>query len=148
MVGLFKTSLKSEIVFFSRIRRRCLSCECVFLVNHLVSLKCRLNSGDSTFAIEISRLESELKALISKEFEGSKARSRVRWFEDGERPTRYLFKLRTRCPQFCYLHFGFQWCWGFFSRRERVSSRAFLFQSFSSRSDWCCLQANLLEQRW
>ena len=34
-----------------------------------------------------------MKALISKEFEGSKARSRVRWFEDGERPTRYLFKL-------------------------------------------------------
>ena len=61
----FKTSLKSEIVFFSRIRRRCLSRERVFLVNRLVSLKRRLTSGDCTVATEISRLESELKALIS-----------------------------------------------------------------------------------
>ena len=89
----FKTSLKSEIVFFSRIRRRCLSRERVFLVNRLVSLKRRLTSGDSTVATEISRLESELKALISRELEGSKVRSRARWLEDGERPTRYFFKL-------------------------------------------------------
>ena len=89
----FKTSLKSEIVFFSRIRRRCLSRERVFLVNRLVSLKRRLTSGDCTVATEISRLESELKALISRELEGSKVRSRVRWLEDGERPTRYFFKL-------------------------------------------------------
>ena len=89
----FKTSIKSEIVFFSRIRRRSLSHERVLLVNRLVSLKRRLTSGDSTVAIEMSRLESELKALISRELEGSKIRSRVRWLEDGERPTRYFFKL-------------------------------------------------------
>ena len=34
-----------------------------------------------------------MKALISRELEGSKVRSRVRWSEDGERPTRYFFKL-------------------------------------------------------
>ena len=83
MVGLFQNF--SEIIFFSRIRCRCLSRERVFFVNRLVSLKRRLTSGDSTVAIEISRLESELKALISRELEGSKVRSRVRWFEDGER---------------------------------------------------------------
>ena len=89
----FKTSLKSEIVFFSRIKRRCLPRERVFLVNRLVSLKRRLTSGDSTLATEISRLESELKGFISRELEGSKVRSRVRWLENGERPTRYFFKL-------------------------------------------------------
>ena len=89
----FKTSIKSEIVFFSRNRRRSLSRERVLLVNRLVSLKRRLISGDSAVAIEISQLESELKALISRELEGSKIRSRVRWLEDGERPTRYFFQL-------------------------------------------------------
>ena len=54
----------------------------------------RFISGDSTVAIEISRLKSELKALISRELEGSKIRSRVQWFEEGERPTRYFFKLQ------------------------------------------------------
>ena len=92
----FKSSIKSEIVFFSRIRRRSLSRERVLLVNRLVSLKRRLTSGDSTVALEISRLESELKALISRELEGSKIRSRVRWLEDGERPTRYFFKLEHK----------------------------------------------------
>ena len=89
----FKTSIKSEIVFFSRISRRSLSRECVLLVNRLVSLKRCLTSDDNSVAIEISRLESELKALISRELEGSKIRSCVRWLEDGVRPTRYFFKL-------------------------------------------------------
>ena len=92
----FKTSLKPEIVLFSRIRRRCLSRERVFLVNRLVSFKRRLTSGDSTVAIEISRLESELRALISRELEGCKVGSRVWWFEDGERPTRQFFKLERK----------------------------------------------------
>ena len=34
-----------------------------------------------------------MKALISRELEGSKVRSPVRWLEDGKRPTRYFFKL-------------------------------------------------------
>ena len=88
--GTFSKLILSEKLF-SRIRRRCLSRERVFLVNRLVSLKRRLT--DSTVATEISRLEFELKALISRELEGSQVRSRVRWLEDSERPTRYFFKL-------------------------------------------------------
>ena len=47
------------------------------LVNRLVPLKRGLISGDSTLAVDISRLDSELKALISRELEVSKIRSRV-----------------------------------------------------------------------
>ena len=34
-----------------------------------------------------------MKALISRELEGSKIRSPVRWFKDGERPIHYFFEL-------------------------------------------------------
>ena len=50
-------------------------------------------SGDLSVSSEISELESELKALTLKELGGSKVRSRVQWLEEGERPTRYFFKL-------------------------------------------------------
>ena len=111
--------------------RRCLSRERVFLVNRLVSLKRRLTSGDSTVAIEISRLESELKALISRELEGSKVRSRVRWFEDGERPTRYFFKLEhERVARNSVTSILDSKIVEVFSREEIARSRAFLFRSF------------------
>ena len=45
----------------------------------------------------IADLEGQLSALISKEAEGAKIRSRAQWFEEGEKPTRYFFRLeRTR----------------------------------------------------
>ena len=59
----------------------------------LIVLFRRLISGDNTVAVEISRLKSDLKALISRKSEGSKFRYRVQWFEGDERPTRYFFKL-------------------------------------------------------
>ena len=52
-----------------------------------------ITSRDLSASSEISELESELKALTLKELGGSKARSRVQWLEEGERPTHYFFKL-------------------------------------------------------
>ena len=42
---------------------------------------------------EIAFLELELKLLVSAELEGSKIRSRSRWLERGEKPTRFFFQL-------------------------------------------------------
>ena len=50
-------------------------------------------SGDNSVKAEIASLELHLKLLISTELEGSKIRSRSRWFERGEKPTRFSFQL-------------------------------------------------------
>ena len=50
-------------------------------------------SGDNSVRAEIASLELELKLLFSAELEGSKIRSRSRWLERGEKPTRFFFKL-------------------------------------------------------
>ena len=50
-------------------------------------------SGDNSVRAEIASLELELKLLVSAELEGSKIRSRSRWFERGEKPTRFFFQL-------------------------------------------------------
>ena len=41
----------------------------------------------------IEDTESALKSLYTREFEGVNIRSRGKWHEEGERPTRYFFKL-------------------------------------------------------
>ena len=88
-----KSSLKADITVYARRKNRSLSRERVSLTNRIIELKKRLVSGDSSVAEEISSLESALKALILRSLEGSKVRSRVQWLEEGEKPTRFFFKL-------------------------------------------------------
>ena len=76
----FKCSIKSDIISFSKQKRRRLSHECVLLTNRIILLKRRLVSGDVSVRNEIESLESQLKVLSLKELEGSKIRSRVQWF--------------------------------------------------------------------
>ena len=89
----FKTSIKSDIVSFSKRKRRDLSRDRVRLVNAIIALKLRISAGDASVAGHLFDLESQLKALTLRDLEGSKVRSRVLWFEEGEKPTRYFFKL-------------------------------------------------------
>ena len=88
-----KSSLKAEVIAFSRGRRKTLSRERVLIINQLINLKQRLIQGEQELSAEIDALESRLKALIIKDLEGVKIRSRARWIEEGERPTRFFFKL-------------------------------------------------------
>ena len=89
----FKNSIRSEIIFFAREKSRDLSHERVLLVNRIIELKRQLTSGNPSVSPEISELESKLKALTLEKLDGSKIRSRVQWLEEGERPTRFFFKL-------------------------------------------------------
>ena len=89
----FQRSIPSQITYFSKNKRGELSDERVLLVNRIIDVKLELTSGDFSVSSEISELESELKALTLKKLDGSKVRSRVQWLEEGERPTRYFFKL-------------------------------------------------------
>ena len=67
--------------------------EKVVLTNRLIRCKQALIRGDRSVAREIVTLEARLFALFNLEIEGVKTRSRVRWIEEGEKPTRYFFRL-------------------------------------------------------
>ena len=88
-----KNSLKSQIVAFSKEKRIRASHSRVVLTNRVIPLKQRLASGDNSVKAEIASLKLELKLLVSAELEGSKIRSRSRWLERGEKPTRFFFQL-------------------------------------------------------
>ena len=62
-------------------------------MSRIIKLKLQLTSGNPSVSPEISELKSKLKALTLEELDGSKIRSRVQWLEEGERPTRFFFKL-------------------------------------------------------
>ena len=64
--------------------------------NRNISLKRRLVSVDFSVRYVIGTLECRLKVLTLKELEGSKIRSRVQWLEEGERPSRFSFKLERK----------------------------------------------------
>ena len=89
----FKNSIKAEIVSFARTKRKNLSHDRVVLTNEIIRLKRLLVAGDFSVSSEIRELESRLKELISKELSGVLFRSKARWLEEGERPTRFFFKL-------------------------------------------------------
>ena len=89
----FKNSLKAEIISFSRTKRKNLSHERVVLTNEIIKLKALLVTGDFSVSSAIRDLENKLKELVLKELSGVAIRSKARWLEEGEKPSRYFFKL-------------------------------------------------------
>ena len=85
-----KTSIKEASIDFARERRRKLCRDRVILTNRLIRLRQRLVDGDESVQPLITDAESNLKSLYIREFEGVKIRSRAKWLEEGERPTRYF----------------------------------------------------------
>ena len=88
-----KNSLRAEIVAFSKEKRIRASHSRVVLTNRLIALKQRLASSENSVKAEIASLELELKLLVSAKLEVCKIRSRSRWLERGEKPTRFFFQL-------------------------------------------------------
>ena len=89
----FKLSLKEECIDFAKHKRTELNREKVVLTNRLILCKQRLVRGDTSASAEIVSLEARLFALFNLEIEGVKTRSRARWIEEGEKPTRFFFRL-------------------------------------------------------
>ena len=90
-----KQSIKDVCVAFARKKRKELCHERVLLTNRLIRLRRRLCDGDESVVSLILEIESKLKALYSRELEGVKIRSRAKWIEEGEKPSRYFFKLEN-----------------------------------------------------
>lgn len=97
-----KDVIRNRTIIYSRAKRRELSRDRVRITNRLIKLKSRLVSGDVSVKPEILELESALNAIFNQELEGIKIRSRAEWLEEGEKPSRYFFKLgRERFDQNC-----------------------------------------------
>lgn len=88
----FKKSVRSKVRRFSagfaKERRK----EREKLVKRIVFLRRKMEKGEDHSAA-LSSLEGELRSLTERENEGAKIRSRAQWIEEGEKPTRYFFKL-------------------------------------------------------
>ena len=83
-----KIEIRKTCVNFSVRERRLLNQNRIVLTKRLIRAK---NSFQPCAVLD--DLEGQLLALISKEAEGAKIRSRAQWFEEGEKPTRYFFRL-------------------------------------------------------
>ena len=66
------------------------------LTKQLIRARNAFHANKSCDVSIINSLESQLSSLISKEAEGAKIRSRAQWFEEGEKPTRYFFRLEQK----------------------------------------------------
>ena len=98
----FKSSLGDDIIYFARLCRKHLDHERVSLTNRLINLKSQLVQGDPLVSPEIIFVESQLTALSDRISQGVKVCSRAQWLEQGERPTRFFFKLeRERAKRNC-----------------------------------------------
>ena len=56
----------------------------------------QLHDNNVSISNEIETLENELKNIREKRMEGTLIRSRARWIQDGEKPTRYFCNLENR----------------------------------------------------
>ena len=86
-----KSAIKSETIKFSSRKRKLLLRDQVNLTKRLSVLKNLLVSGVTSVQSEIRELEASLNALLTAELNGIKIRSRGKWIEEGELPTRYFF---------------------------------------------------------
>ena len=73
-------------------KRKSTNCFRTSLTNRLIRAKNDFAQGNETRSAEIRDLECSLSSLALREAEGAKIRSRAKWFEEGEKPTRYFFR--------------------------------------------------------
>jgi len=92
MWDLLKYEIKTFAIRYSRENWGQLSREKNSAINCLSLLKCRLAPGCESVKPEILQLELSLRQLLEKQLEGSKIRSRVKWLEEGEAPSRFFLR--------------------------------------------------------
>ena len=87
-----KYEIKRFSIQYSREKWRQLSRERVSAINRLSFLKRRLAAGCSSVKPAIFELELFLKQLFDRQLEGSKIRSRAKWLEEGETPSKFFLR--------------------------------------------------------
>ena len=89
-----KEEIKLVCINYSKEKWRQLSHEKVNIINRLILLKRRLAAGFDV-KTEILDLEVRLNQLFERQLEGSKIRSRAKWLEEGETPSKYFLRLEN-----------------------------------------------------
>lgn len=87
-----KNRMKKHIIKISKNRARMKRLKKNVITKEIITLKRMLSNGQDVNT-QIERLECRLKQIVESDFEGVKIRSRVKWIEEGEKPTRYFFSL-------------------------------------------------------
>ena len=99
-LGAWWDNLKIQIhrtcIDFSSRKRKKLLSERNSLTKRLLRAKLAVFAGDRDQISNVNKLESVLEVVINNECEGAKIRSRVRWIEEGEKPTRFFFRLERK----------------------------------------------------
>ena len=91
-----KLVIRSTSINYCTRKRQSANRERNVLTKRLIRAKNAFHAGDSSVVSELRVCESALSSLISREAEGAKIRSRARWIEEGEKPTRYFFRLEQQ----------------------------------------------------
>ena len=89
-----KEEIKLVCINYSKEKWRQLSHEKVNIINRLILLKRRLAAGFDV-KTEILDLEVRLNQLFERQLEGSKIRSRAKWLEEGETPSKYFLRVEN-----------------------------------------------------
>ena len=99
-LGAWWDNLKIQIhrtcIDFSSRKRKKLLSERNSLTKRLLRAKSAVFAGDRDQISNVNKLESALEVVINNECEGAKIRSRARWIEEGEKPTRFFFRLERK----------------------------------------------------
>ena len=99
-LGAWWDSLKLEIkrscVGYCARKRALANRERSTLNKRIISLRNRFHFGDQRVLKELKETQNALSSLIQKEAEGAKIRARAKWIEEGEKPTRYFFRLERK----------------------------------------------------
>ena len=90
-------------ISYSRRKSRIRCREKVPLRNQLILLKRQLASGSDSVKAEILDLEKALPSSFTLELEGLKIRSRVKWLEEGETPSRFLLNMGNQRREKSYV---------------------------------------------
>ena len=91
-----KLVIRSTCINYCSRKRQSINRERNFLTKRLIRAKNAFHAGDDSVVSELRVVESTLSSLISREAEGAKIRSRAKWIEEGEKPTRYFFRLEQK----------------------------------------------------
>lgn len=91
-----KIRIRKLSIDFSVRKHRKANADRTSLTKRLICAKNALHSGDEFAAPVVKNLESALSSLVSKEAEGAKIRSKALWLEEGEKPTRFFFRLEQK----------------------------------------------------
>ena len=91
-----KIQIRCTCINFSSQKRKKLLPECNSLTKRLLGGKLAVFAGDRDQIANVNKLESALEGNINSECEGTKIRLRARWIEEGEKPTRFFFRLERK----------------------------------------------------